>query len=76
MSEESKESRIKVEDLPQAEQELTPEEAKAVKGGVTAATQGRGVFTISTAALGPQANDGTEAGAEGLAVNKAANAGQ
>ena len=76
MPEESKEGRIKVEDLPQAERELTPEEATAVKGGVTAATQGRGVFTLSTDAIGPQADDGTKAGVEGLAINKAANAGQ
>jgi hypothetical protein len=33
MSDEQKENRIKVEDLPQAEQELTPEEAKEVQGG-------------------------------------------
>jgi hypothetical protein len=33
MSEENKEIRIKVEDLPQAEQELTSEESKEVKGG-------------------------------------------
>jgi hypothetical protein len=34
MSEENKESRVNIEDLPQAERELTPEEAKDVKGGV------------------------------------------
>jgi hypothetical protein len=34
MSEENKENRINVEDLPQEERELTPEEAKDVKGGV------------------------------------------
>jgi hypothetical protein len=33
MSEENKESRVKVEDLPQAEKELTAEEAKEVQGG-------------------------------------------
>ena len=33
MSDEQKESRIKVDDLPQAEQELIPEEAQDVKGG-------------------------------------------
>jgi hypothetical protein len=37
MSDEQKESRIKVEDLPKEEQELTTEEAKEVKGG----TEGR-----------------------------------
>lgn len=37
MSDEQKESRIKVDDLPQAEQELTPEEAKEVQGGATRA---------------------------------------
>lgn len=36
MSDEKKEGRINVEDLPQAEQELTPEEAKEVKGGLLA----------------------------------------
>jgi hypothetical protein len=34
MPEESKESRIKVEDLPQDPQELTSEEAKEVRGGL------------------------------------------
>ncbi len=34
MSEENKESRINIGDLPPAEQELTAEEAKDVKGGV------------------------------------------
>jgi len=34
MSEVNKESRINIEDLPQAERELSPEEAKDVKGGV------------------------------------------
>ena len=33
MSDQQKETRIKVEELPQAEQELTPEEAKEVQGG-------------------------------------------
>ena len=35
MSEERKESRIRLEDLPQDEQELSPEEARDVQGGVT-----------------------------------------
>ena len=34
MTDEQKESKIKVEDLPQPEQELTAEEAKEIKGGV------------------------------------------
>ena len=34
MSDEQKERRVNVEDLPQAEQELTPEESKDVKGGI------------------------------------------
>ena len=33
MADEQKESRIKVEDLPQPEQELTAEEIKKVRGG-------------------------------------------
>ena len=33
MSDEQKENRINIEDLPQEEQELTPEEAKEVQGG-------------------------------------------
>lgn len=33
MSDEQKESRIHVKDLPKEEQELTPEEAKEVQGG-------------------------------------------
>ena len=36
MSDEKNESRINVKDLPQAEQELTPEEAKEVQGGAEA----------------------------------------
>lgn len=34
MSDEPKEKRINIEDLPQAEEELTPEEAREVKGGI------------------------------------------
>ena len=34
MADEKEESRIKVDDLPAVEQELTAEEAKNVKGGV------------------------------------------
>ncbi|HEX8068646.1 MAG TPA: hypothetical protein VF546_01760 [Pyrinomonadaceae bacterium] len=33
MSDEKKESRIKVDDLPQAQKELTPEEQQQVQGG-------------------------------------------
>jgi hypothetical protein len=33
MADEEKESKIKVEDLPQPEQELTPDEQKQVQGG-------------------------------------------
>jgi hypothetical protein len=36
MSEENKENRINVDDLPQGEKELTAEEAKEVKGGIGA----------------------------------------
>lgn len=35
MSKKQNESRSKIEDLPQAEQELTAEEAKNIQGGVT-----------------------------------------
>jgi hypothetical protein len=35
MSDEKNESRINIEDLPQAEQELTPDEAQQVQGGLT-----------------------------------------
>lgn len=34
MSDEKNENRINIEDLPQAEQELTAEEAKEVQGGI------------------------------------------
>ena len=34
-------------DLPQAEQELTPEEAREVQGGLIAGTYGRGTFQVS-----------------------------
>jgi hypothetical protein len=54
MSDEKKESRINIEDLPQAEQELTAEEAKDVKGGLLASTYGRG----SNVATGDVNNDG------------------
>lgn len=36
MSDENQESRVKVEDLPAAEQELTDEESKNIKGGLPA----------------------------------------
>jgi hypothetical protein len=39
MSEDSKEARINVEDLPRGEKELTPEEAKEVKGGIDGHTR-------------------------------------
>lgn len=38
MSDEKNESRINIEDLAQAEQELTAEDAKKVQGGATLAT--------------------------------------
>lgn len=55
MTDENKneESRIKIEDLPEAEQELTDEEAKDVKGGLSAGTYGRG-----NVAAGDLDNDG------------------
>lgn len=34
MSNEKKEGRIKVDDLPQGEKELSPEEARKVQGGI------------------------------------------
>ena len=46
MSEEKKESRVNIEDLPQAEQELTPEEAQEVQGGLSAGTYGRGTYQL------------------------------
>jgi hypothetical protein len=52
MSDEQKESRINIKDLPQNEQELTSEESKEVQGG--AATQGRGLFVVSTAPIVPE----------------------
>ncbi len=36
MSDEKQESRIKVDDLPEPEQELTDEDAKNIKGGLPA----------------------------------------
>ena len=39
--EEKKENRIRIEDLPQAEQELTAEEAEEVKGGLPAIQSAR-----------------------------------
>jgi hypothetical protein len=47
MSDENKESKINVEDLPQEAKELTPEEAREVKGGVVGDWDGDG-----TAGLG------------------------
>ena len=46
MSEEKKESRVNIEDLPQAEQELTPEETQEVQGGLTAGTYGRPTYQV------------------------------
>lgn len=43
MPNEKKENRIDIEDLPLAEQELTPEEAQDVKGGFADGTFGSGV---------------------------------
>ena len=40
MSNEQKESRINIEDLPQNEQELTPEESKEVQGGINVTPYG------------------------------------
>jgi len=34
MSDKQRENRVNIEDLPKAEQELTPEEAKEVQGGL------------------------------------------
>jgi hypothetical protein len=38
MSEENKENRINVDDLPQGEKDLTTEEAKEVQGGLSVTT--------------------------------------
>jgi hypothetical protein len=54
MLDEQRESRINIEDLPQVEQELTPQESKEVQGGLTAGTQGRGTFCLSTDKTGPE----------------------
>jgi hypothetical protein len=46
--EETNENRINIEDLPQAEQELTTEEAKEVQGGDGATLQLQGSVTTKT----------------------------
>ena len=47
MSDEKKESRIKIDDLPQAEQELTAEEAQEVKGGIIVANTEGDIHVMS-----------------------------
>ena len=57
MSNEKKESRIRVEDLPQGETELTPEEAKKVQGGI-ASVQDQTVKPVSNFGDTPGLNGG------------------
>lgn len=47
MSEEKKETRINIEDLPQPEQELTDEEAKEVQGGAGITKLGSKLLTLN-----------------------------
>ncbi len=49
MTDENKneESRVKIEDLPQDEQLLTPEEAKEVKGGIIVANTEGDIHVVS-----------------------------
>jgi hypothetical protein len=57
MSEENKERRIKVEDLPQGETELTTEEAKEVQGGALVNTSPIDL-KVTNVATGDVNNDG------------------
>ena len=58
MSEEKKETRVKVEDLPHEEKELSPEEASGVKGGQTG--DGKLLGNLLTGVVDP--NDNTAPG--------------
>jgi hypothetical protein len=48
VSEEKKESRVNIEDLPEAEQELTPAEAREVQGGHNTGTYSTGTYGRAT----------------------------
>ncbi len=63
MPDEKEESRIKIEDLPTAEKELTAEEAKNVKGGLTAA---RFELTIDGHSLAIKPQDADTFAGDGL----------
>ena len=62
MSDEQKESRINLEDLPQAEQELTPEEAQDVKGGYSI---GGTTYEVDKTKVKPKSNFGDTPGLNG-----------
>jgi hypothetical protein len=55
-----KEGRIDIDDLPQAEQELTPEEAKEVQGGLNGNLQ---IADLTGVAIDPGALGGHNTGA-------------
>jgi prepilin-type processing-associated H-X9-DG protein len=72
MSDEQKKSRIKIEDLPQAEEELTPEEAKEVQGGHGG---GVNVLLADGSVRFASSTDGTSKGPTDNIVGGAAGAG-
>jgi hypothetical protein len=47
MADDKQESRIKIDDLPQAQKELTAEEAKEVKGGIIVANTEGDIHVVS-----------------------------
>lgn len=73
MSEEKKESRIKVEDLPQPEKELSPEEQQDVQGG--AHTGGVNVLLADGSVRQASITDGTSNTLTDSVIGGAAGAG-
>jgi hypothetical protein len=68
MPDEQKQNRINIEDLPQAEQELTTEEAKDVKGGIIIANTEGDLVKTNTSTSGIRVSGGDIDGDTGVNV--------